>query len=359
MKAFLIVSTSVIAIGSIAARAGEVHWSEPSDDRWQYPFNFSPGVESRASIFGSTGDPRYTTFNDRDGILIVAWDTSDAVPTGLPAASYGIRSVGVVLTAAAGTGCLTCLPVATWLVDLTPDPWFELDYPISDSDPGQPIELYGVGFGPEYDYATWLESDIYVGSDDQESTQRDPYPFVFGAGATQVHVEDSVKNQFTPSPWAVGVPVNYTPGSQTIPFAVNFDVDTAKSGGLVRNYFQGQLGGGRVFVDITSLTVTTQQAAAGYPVFFTKEGVNLDPNARPAKLSMTLAPTADINGDGMPGLPDLGAMQKCSAGPQSPPSPLPPLNRKVCTFLFDLDEDGDVDLHDVAIFWTRFNVPNF
>ncbi|MBI1826697.1 MAG: hypothetical protein HY287_01345 [Planctomycetes bacterium] len=359
MRAFVVVFAVTLVTGAGDGQAGEVHWNTPSDDRWQYPFNFSPGSELRASTFGSTGDPRFTTFNDRDGIFVVGWDTSETVPTGLPAASYGVQSVQVVVTAAAGAGCPTCLPVATWLVDLTPDPWFQMDFPITDSDPGQPIELYGVGFGPEYDYATWLESDIYVGSDDQQFTPRDPYPFVYGVGAAQVHVEDSVKGQFTPTPWAIGVPVNYSPGVQTTPFAVDFDVDLSLSGGLVRNYFQGQLGGGRVFVDVTSLTLTSQQAAAGYPVFFTKEGINLDPNARAAQLVMTFVPTADIGGNGMPDLTDFGALQKCSAGPGSKPSPALPLEATVCKFLFDLDEDGDVDLHDAAVFWNRFRVPNF
>ena len=344
-----------IVLSAAAALAGEVVFDTPSDDRWHYPFNFDPGRRGTASCFGSTADPNFTTFNDRDGIILIAWRTDDQVCTDLLPKSYDIRSIRVTLT---GAVCSVC-PVADWYVDLTTDPWFNLDYPITDSDLGQPLELFGVGFGPVYTYSNWVETSLYVGGDDQELVPRDPFPFVFDAttGAT-VHVEDSVKDQFTPTPWSIGVPVGYTRGHQTVPFPVNFDVNLALSDGRVRGYFQEQLHSGRVFAAVTALTATSQQAPAGFPTFFTKEGIALHPDARAPRLTINLVPSGDVDGNERRGQADWKEMRNCLDGPDLTPGPGVVLSADGCLCIFDLDEDGDVDLQDASRFQQRFSGGN-
>ena len=338
-----------------AAPAGEMVFDTPSDDRWHYPFNFNPGRRAIASCFGSTADPNYTTFNDRDGIFLVAWRTDDQVCTDLPLKSYDVRSVRVTLTGAVCSGC----PVADWYVDLTTDPWFNLDYPITDSDLGQPLELFGVGFGPEFTYNNWVETSFFVGGDDLELVSRDPFPFAFAATTgAKVHVEDSVKNQFTPAPWSIGVPFGYVRGNQTVPFPVDFDVNLALSNGRVRGYFQEQLRSGRVFAAITALTVTSVQAPTGFPTFFTKEGLALHPDARAPRLTIDLVPSGDVDGNERRGRADWKEMQSCLDGPDLAPGPGVVLSADGCLCVFDLDEDGDVDLQDVGRFQQRFDGGN-
>jgi len=338
-----------------AAPAGEMVFDTPSDDRWHYPFNFNPGRRAIASCFGSTADPNYTTFNDRDGIFLVAWRTDDQVCTDLPLKSYDIRSIRVTLTGAVCSGC----PVADWYVDLTTDPWFNLDYPITDSDLGQPLELFGVGFGPEFTYNNWVETSFFVGGDDLELVSRDPFPFAFAATTgAKVHVEDSVKNQFTPAPWSIGVPFGYVRGNQTVPFPVDFDVNLALSNGRVRGYFQEQLRSGRVFAAITALTVTSVQAPTGFPTFFTKEGLALHPDARAPRLTIDLVPSGDVDGNERRGRADWKEMQSCLDGPDLAPGPGVVLSADGCLCVFDLDEDGDVDLQDVGRFQQRFDGGN-
>lgn len=338
-------------LSAAAAHAGEVRFDTPSDDRWHYPFNPNPGGRATASCFGSTADPNFTTFNDRDGIFLIAWRTDDFLCSGLPPESYEIQSIRVTLT--------TPPEGADWPIDLTPDPWFNMVYPITDSDPGQPLELYGMGFGPEFTPATWDEQSFYVGGDHEFFSPRDPFPFVFHATTgANVHVEDSVTGQFTPTPWAIGVPVAYTPGRQTVPFSVNFDLGLSQSGGRVRRYFQDQLSSGRVFVAVTSLTVTSEQAPSGFPTFFTKEGAAGNPDGRAPVLIITLVPSGDLDGNARRDLEDWSALADCLSGPGQLPSPAPPLTPDVCLCLFDFDEDEDVDLQDINRFQRRFDGGN-
>jgi len=332
-------------------RAELYRFDVPSDDRWHYPFNFNAGARGSASCFGSTGDPNFTTFNDRDGILLIAWRSDGSVPAGLPVKSYGLETVRITLTHLGGA---PGSPIS-WPIDLTPDEWFTMDYPIADVDPGQPLELYGMGFGPAYTATNWTEYSPYTGGDDQAQVPRDPYPFVYQAGTSlKLHVEDNVKDGFTPTPWAIGMPVGYAPQSQIAPFVVNFDVNLMLSGGQVRGYFQEQLAAGKVFAAITSLQVTFMFAETGFPTFFTKEGAPLVSGGKAPALEITLIPTGDGNGNGLRDLVDASSIEQCLDGPDLLPLAPSPLSPEKCLFLFDFDEDGDVDVLDYGVFVRRF-----
>ncbi len=333
----------------------------PTDDRWNYEFNFTPGFRPVATCFSSlgTGVPDFWNFNDRSGEFVIAWDTSGQIPPGQGAASYAIRSVRIVLTSPSAS---------QWLVDLTPDEWYtydinndtfingdgiprgepgDTDGESDDPDPGRAIELFGAGFGPVYDPNSWNEFSPYVGGTENVSSPRDPFPFVYDPNGHTLHVEDNVEGlwnedfgvtQFTPVPWAVGVPIDYTPGSQTVPFEVVFDVDLSLSNGRVRQYFQQQLDAGRVFVIVTSLADTSEQAPTeSVPVFYTKEGVGLEPGAAPPRLEIVLGIAGDVNGDGCVDLGDLAALLS-NFGTTSGATPADG----------DTDGDGDVDLGDLA-----------
>lgn len=346
----LCVAVAVLSVPSVRA-ACPVVFPLPSDDRWQYPFNFQPGTRASASCFGSTADPDFDTFNDRDGIFLIAWRTDAEIETGLPLDAYEILAVRVTLTAAAGPGGVGRLPPADWFVDLTVDPWFNMDYPLSDADNGSPLELFGVGFGPFFTASTWNETGFYVGGDDQSYEARDPFPFVY-SGVGMAHVEDSVKDQFTPQPWAIGLPAGYNRPS-TVPFPVHFDIDLSLSNESVLRYFQEQVRAGKVFVAITSLYATVKQAPSGFPSFFTKESP--DAGAVAPILVVTLASTGDANRDGRVGRTDHANLAGCLGGPGSAPGLHDVPGADECLCAFDFDDDADVDLWDVAVFQERFD----
>lgn len=370
---------------AVGASAADFAFPTPSDDRWHYPFNFSPGTRPVASIFSTFGDPDFDGFNDRDAVLIVAWETDAAIPPAMPLSAYPVCSVEVTLRSPPG---------ATWRIDRTVDEWFTFDvngdgainrdgFPrgspadsdgeTADADVGRPIELFGVAFGPEYSYASWVEDDAYVGAQCDLLSQtctnapRDPYPFAFFANtATKLHVEDSIKGfhntavnpplcnapshdcPFTPIPWAIGSPVNYVPGQQATAFDVVFDLDLSLSGGNVRKYIQEQLQGGRVFVEITSLLFADfMSPQAGYPVFYTRDAVG--PGVRAPHLLVRLRsdPVGDLDGDELVGSLDFRAVRSCLAGPSRPPVAPPGRGFMSCVCAFDSDSDADVDLLDL------------
>lgn len=365
--------------GVIAAAIAQTYeFPLPSDDRWHYPFNFTPGVRPVASCFSSVGNITYPTFNDRDGVLVVAWDTSELIEPGLCPERYAIESVRITLTSVSG---------ARWPIDLTVDEWFTFDFnndgainadgvprgqpgdadgESDDEDSGRPLELFGAAFGPVHSYDTWTETSFYVGANQFTNSPRDPFPFVFqDESGGRLHVEDSVKGThnedadppvgpFTPTPWAIGMPQNYVPGSQSMPFDVTFDVDLELSDGAVRRYFQEQLSGGRLLVVITSLqeTVMFGQGPGELPAFFTKEGLGVEVGAKAPQLTITLSTSrhGDWDADCDVDLDDYRLLAACLAGPEVTPWPPPPLTAEECLAVFDFDGDADVDEEDVAAF---------
>jgi hypothetical protein len=363
---------------AVAAPAQVFDFATPTDDQWQYPFNFSPGDRVAAGCFGSTGtgNPDFQDFNDRDGIMIVAWDTGAQIPPGQGPEAYSIQSITVTLTNEDG---------AEWFVDLTPDEWFtydlnndtfvngdgvprgepgDTDGESDDADIGRAIELFGAGFGPIYTFAGWNEASNYQGAFDGLPRPRDPFPFVYDPNGTMLHVEDNVDGlwngdpndpndllRFTPTPWAVGVPVGFDPNDPnaldtSVPFDVTLAIDLSLSDGRVREYFQNQLDAGRVIVVITSLTETGEQApSVGFPNFFTKEAVGLISGAKAPQLQIVLGAVpveGDLNDDGCVDLDDLTILLQNFQGSGAPAPG------------GDVDGDGDTDLDDLTLLLQNF-----
>ncbi|GMU24233.1 MAG: hypothetical protein AMXMBFR13_43090 [Phycisphaerae bacterium] len=356
-------------------QASQFSFLTPSDDRWQYPFNFTPGTRAVASCFGSPGTP---DFNDRDGIIIVAWNTSGSLPPSQGADAYGVKSVTVRLTSQKGSA---------WPTDLTVDEWFtydangddvlnadgiprgqvgDTDGESDDEDLGRTIELFGAGFGSFYSPQTWTENSLFIGSASDANVPRDPFPFVFQEGTWErLHVEDNVKGlhndqlaqpviKFTPVPWAIGKPVGYVPGNQPVPFEVIFEVDLDLSAGHVRHYFQEQLDQGRLFVVVTSLKeAAIQGAQSGFPTFFTKEGAAFDLAAEAPRLDLhaCLAVAPDFDRDCDVDAFDVQHFEACRTGPAVGPPGSECLNS-------DFDHDWDVDQEDFAILQRCFSGPD-
>lgn len=349
------------------AVAQEYVFETPTDDRWHYPFSGTPGNRGVGTIFGAVFD----TFNDRDAIVLVAWDTTGLIAPGQGAENYNIDSITVTLTNQANQ-----FSMPDWLVDTTVDEWFTYDLNLDemvnadgiprgepgdtdgesdDVDPGRPLELFGMGFagfGP-FDEFSWVESSIYIGSSGAGNVPRDPFPFVFDQDLNRLHVEDSVKGLhnedlgvfgFTPEPWAVGVPIGYTPGIQASPFDVEFEINLALSGGEVKRYFQEQLNNGRIMVAITSLNETAIQGPqSGIPAFYMSEGTMIDPGAKAPLLSISLSNcnnNGDIDGDLDVDLIDVESFASVAVGNETTPT---------LVAASDLNCDGSVDGLDVSL----------
>lgn len=327
--------TAWVMLGAAAvAPAQTLDFNTPTDDYWQYPFNGLPGIRPAASCFSSlgTGVPEFNDFNDRDGIFVIAWDTSSLIDPNLGTSAYDIESVTITLTSESG---------ATWPIDLTTDEWFandvdndtlingdgiprgqpgDTDGESDDADPGRPLELFGSAFGPTYASDTWTEFSPYAGGRNGVPAPRDPFPFVWDPNGNVLHVEENAQGgwndafgvfSFTPTPWAIGVPIDYEPNNATVPFDVVFEVDLQLYEGRVRQSFQEQLDRGRVVVSITAMTDTIEGGQIGaQPSFFTKEGLGLEPGAKAPKLTIVLGQSqiGDVTGDGCVNVSDLGTL---------------------------------------------------
>jgi len=377
MRRVQVLIVACLAFAGARVKADSFVFTPPSADRWHYGFNSSPGTRQIGSCFMAPGWAGINgEFNDRDGYVILVFDTSNVLLPGGDPASYNVTSIGLVVTNAPG---------AEWLADDTPDEWYTYDlngdgtinadgFPrghasdtdgeSDDPDPGRTIEIYGVGFGPTFTYESWTELSFYVGAlysgppyFGDPVAARDPFPFTYQEGTLEkLHIEDHVRGlhndelaipvfEFMPQPWSIGVPQNYTPGSQAAAFDIHFSVDLALSNGAVKQYFQEQLAGGKVYVIVSSAQESSQLAGQeGYPSLYMREAVGVVPGAKAAALSIEISSLpGDHDGDGDVDATDFIAFPPCLTGPGA-------INATPACDVFDFDEDQDIDLRDFGAF---------
>lgn len=271
-------------------------WTQPSLDRWMYPFNATPGTRPVISTFGSA--PGGTDFDSRDGQFIIAFDTATQIPPGLGSGSYTVTSARLTIEFA------NDLVVA---YDPTPDPWqsflatSDAEYQ-PDPDTGQPIELFGCGFRNGFTAANFLENSPYATPPNpMASGVRNAFAMSFDPTGSAVDVSNNPRERFEPLRFAIGqtalspgalVPVN-TP--------MTFDIDLASM--PIQGYLRQSLSSGRLFFVASSLTFVEQQGG-NFPAFFAKENALVQFQlAHAARLDLIVETTtcapADINCDGL------------------------------------------------------------
>ncbi len=336
------VAASALAIltsGALADTTYTLTYTVPTGDRWNYPFNPTPGLRPTASVFG--GEAGSSFFDNRDGQMVVVFDTAADVPTGHAASSYVVSSARVTLQFASD------LAIA---YDPTTDPWQSFLLPndpnyIEDRDPGQPIELFGTGFRNGWSLATWVQTSPYAppGTSLLLPGIRNAYAQGFNGKGNVVDVSDNVRDQFTPIPFAIGTVPDVQPGS-LIPINSFCIFDLAIDNPLVQGYLQDGVSQGRVNLSITSLAKVVQQGTL-FPAFYCKENpLVLKGLAFPAKLELTVTlvecAVGDLDCDGVIGSVDLALL--LGAWGSTDPN-------------FDLSGNGSVGAEDLAILlgaWT-------
>ncbi|MCK6477576.1 MAG: hypothetical protein L6Q35_12180, partial [Phycisphaerales bacterium] len=120
--------------GTAAAQTITVTYSQPLLDRWNYPFASNPGAEKFAPTFGAIEIPG---FDDRDGQLLVGFNTSAEVPTGLPADYYTVVSIRLTVWVGADQQFVYDPTFDSYTTVLhSNDPRFT-----QDTDLGKPVEV--------------------------------------------------------------------------------------------------------------------------------------------------------------------------------------------------------------------------
>ncbi|MCB9770116.1 MAG: hypothetical protein H6752_18095 [Candidatus Omnitrophica bacterium] len=227
-------------------------FATPSDDQWQYPFNFSPGVNTDRSVFAASEAP----FDNRDAMGLVRWDTTSLVAPGLGMDGYKPVRATITVWEAAG---------AAWVPSVT-----------------ETIQLFAVGYGPTYTEATWNEFSAVRANGAGPPTQRDPYPMTLSG--------ERAENEIGAQPWAVGVPAPATAVARPI----EFELDLFNP--IVREYVQEGLNKGSLTFAVSSTLIPSSSVAAPgtLPRIIFKEGVPIHPGSQAPKLTIELAPDTGV-----------------------------------------------------------------
>ncbi len=242
----LLVTLSAVHVG---AAGSPVVIAAPSQDRWMYPSNSTPGTRAQASTFSAL--PGSTGLDDRWGFFLFAFDTASAVPPGLPPETYRIHSVKVMATISQNLLFAYDPSYDSWQTYATPT----VSASLTDSDLGRPLELHGAGFRGIYTPATFLETSPYGSS---VPGTRNAFPRGFNTLGTSRDVSSNVTGQFESIPWAVGKSDLVSPGdSVPVDTVFTFAIDTSLPG--VSSYLRDGLAAGRVWFSLTSLHPATQQ----------------------------------------------------------------------------------------------------
>ncbi|RYD47224.1 MAG: hypothetical protein EOP85_05880 [Verrucomicrobiaceae bacterium] len=246
----------------------------PKYDIWMYPHG-SGGARETASTFTALPSPATETHvEDRFGQFVIRFDTTSIAAAGLGVDNY--QPERIVLTAALVTGGI--------VYDPTPDA-YQTSAPkgTPDLDPGRPLEVHGTGFRGGATVSNYNESSSYGNG---SIHGRNAYAMGYTPAGVARDVSHNVTEGFDSIPWGVGriylrsgdgaPDVELNPGAavpapdgETPPPVVKFELNLALPG--VAAYVRESLNRGYIWLTISSLHSTTQNAASGYPAFYTKE----------------------------------------------------------------------------------------
>lgn len=239
----------------------EASFDKPSQDRWNYPHNSTPGARALASLFRAT-DPEVGVH--RYGTFIVGFDTFTLIPEGNDSGAYQITSAQLRLMTSGNFEVPydpSYDPVASHLPETH-------ELYLADEDPGHPIHIFGTGFRNDFNIETWNETTPYSPGGD---AQRTVFPIILDESRL---------------PKDVSLAVDYDNPTDTVPFAVGrledteagdlipentwmiFDIDLNESSTLA--YLQQGLSQGKLSFTFTSLDGGGREVRT-YPEFYTSD----------------------------------------------------------------------------------------
>ncbi len=289
---------------SAAAHAGSppinVFFPEPTMDRWNYPMNFTPGIRESASSFAALNE---VDFDDRDGQILLGWDTGAQAPTGQGASNYQILEARVIIGVATGN---------LFQYDPTHDA-VETHYNagdpelIPDSDAGRPVELFGVEYRNGFTHETYLENSPFKNGEASDTGVRNAFPIDLLAGST-ADISNQVMDRFEVAPWAIGRSGALTPG-QLVPSETDLTFEIDVSSPHVREYLREGLDEGRIRLMISSLHGAVQQGGVFSDFFMRESFFNFDQSGR-LEMVVEIGPPcdADFDGDGAVNSGDMATL---------------------------------------------------
>ena len=235
-----------------------------SFDRWNYPFNASPGSRLTGTTFGAVG---IEDFDDHDAQILVGFDTADA---GVPAQNIEITSLTVQLTTSTDQA---------FQLDPSYDAISTYIDPATDSDPGRPVELYGIGFRNGFFFPAFgptipgpiafEEGEAYVFGNPVAESVRNAF-MTDGVRTAEGGLRDSsnnVEEGYDLAPWAVGSVSGLAAGDLVpVDSALTFEVDLSNP--QVAAYVQSGIENGGLFFSVVSMHDSTLGSDIGIPSFY-------------------------------------------------------------------------------------------
>ena len=310
--------TSVFAAALVLASAGlargqslvDTSYAQPDEDRWNYPFNFTPGARFTIPTFAALNIPG---FDDYDAQMIIGFDTSALIPPGLGVDAYHIESVTV--TASVGDS-------GQFVYDPTLDElgtYFPTDDPdfVADGDTGRPVELFAVGYrgsfadGTPVTIATWTESSAFGGTPVVSPAEGSRFAFaaVLDESGQRIDVSNRIKERFEAEPFAVGQAAGVSAGG-LVPPDTTFSFELARCQSGADRYLRESLDAGVLRFTIASLQPSSDPAGGpvvpNYPVWYSRENPLAVPGFT-ATLHIRVrvgVNAADLSSPANPGVPD-------------------------------------------------------
>lgn len=254
---------------SLASAQTSVQYPQPTFDRWNYPFNTTPGVRERMSTFYPGFTPG--NFDDRDAQALVSFATAGDFVPGLGAQNYVVTSARVVATVSASDAFAYDPTTDSFRSSLLPtDPDF-----VPDADAGLPVELFATGFNAGLNAFSYGETFAWGAGGPLEEDVRFAYAADFDGAGQLRDVSNNVRDRFEVNPLAVGqAPLN---AGDIVPLGTEFTFDLNLSDPNTLAYLAEGLNAGILSFTISSLHPAAQGGPVAFPEFWSKEATSGSP----------------------------------------------------------------------------------
>lgn len=249
----------VLCLGSqvVSQESLTVNQGAPLFDRWVYPFNVNPGERVAGPTFTAFG-AGYEEFDDRDGQVLLGFETQVDVPSGLGAGSYEIVS-GRLTVMFMGNGVIYDPTLDSW------ETWLE-DGP-SDVDPGRPSIVSPAGFRNGFDGWSFGETGPFG---DFQRFGRNAFPIEIAGDGSIVDISNNITEQFDPKPLGVASTTEVAAGDvipDLTPMVFEFDVLDPD----MQCYLRTALDSGLLSLVLSSHHGGSQDGSGSYPGWVLKE----------------------------------------------------------------------------------------
>ncbi|MCA9299953.1 MAG: hypothetical protein KDA28_12850 [Phycisphaerales bacterium] len=266
---------TICILGAVAgaAAAAPFDYASPTFDRWNYPFNQTPGVAPLASTFGPGFTPGL--FDDKDGQFLTSYVTAGDVTPGAGASNYLVSSATLTVRSMSDMAFEYDPTYDSYRTHLLPN---DGDW-TPDTDAGRPLEVYGTAFRNGFDAFSFNEFGPWGFGDPTSEDLRNAFATDDGSR----DVSNNIRDRFETTPWAIGQIAGVAPGD-LVPAGtgVTFELDLGNPD--VVAYLQHALNEGIVSLSVTSMATAVQGGPIVYPQIATKE--NFGQDASPARFSI-------------------------------------------------------------------------